>query len=228
MSALEQSLDAIIARDRAAAKKTRVQKRQAAKPAAKQVAKGPKAVKGAKPVKTVPRAAIKPALKARALAALAAEMPTTTKVMVGGLPRDINGASIKEFFNAQVGGCQSVHVAYNAQGKSTGNATVIFKTAKAAKAAVAKYQNAPIDGGKSRLTLELVIDPTKRPLAARIMANKPVARAAVKKIAAKKAPAKTTKAAKTPSKAIRAKRPAKKTLEQLDAEMADYFATNEA
>lgn len=219
MSSLEQSLDAIIAKDRAAYKKTRVANKPKAK---KPVQQGNKrAVKGGLPTK--PRAII-----ARgAAAALAARggdvLPSTTKVMVSGLPRDIAPPAIKEFFNSQVGGCQMVNLAYNAHGKSTGNATVLFKSSKAAKAAVSKYQNAPIDGGKSLLKLELVINPTNRPLSARIVANKPVTAKIVQKklsIGKKKLPTKT-------GKNIRAKKPAKKTLEQLDAEMADYFSKNE-
>lgn len=206
MSSIEQSLDAIIAKDRAANKKPRAKPLVGKKPAAKRV--------GGK-IPTTPRAK----LINKAVAGNDA-LPTTTKVMVSGMPKDITPPAIKEFFNSQVGQCQTVHLAYNAQGKSTGNATILFKTAKAAKAAVAKYQGAPIDGGKSRLTLELVIDPSRRSLASRIVANKPMAAKMVQK-KLKKAPA--TKAGKN----IRAKRPAKKTLEQLDAEMADYFSKNE-
>lgn len=129
-------------------------------------------------------------------------------------------------------------LSYNEKGNFRGIATIIFKSSKNAVAAVEKYNNAPIDGGSSKLKLELVIDPSKKPLAARITANKPAAVAA---------PAKGTKAAKATKvaqgkkeqlkeklkekrkqiqkkkAAAKPKKPVKKTAEQLDQEMSDYF-----
>lgn len=107
----------------------------------------------------------------------------------------------------------------------------MFKNAAAAKKAVEKYNGAPIDGGASKLRLELIVDPTKRPLAARIVAN---ALEQSKKAAKGKQPAKGVQAkAKQPAKPQqpkkeqpkkeKKKRPAKKTLEELDQEMTDYF-----
>lgn len=122
---------------------------------------------------------------------------------------------------------------YNEKGQFRGVATIVFKSHKNAVLAVEKYNNAPIDGGKSKLKMELIIDPSKKPLAARISANQPQPaaetaqakkkqalkekvqqkRQQLQKKAAKPAKAKTPKAAK----------PAKKTAEQLDQEMSDYF-----
>lgn len=126
---------------------------------------------------------------------------------------------------------------YNEKGQFKGIATILFRTHKSAALAVQKYNGAPIDGGSSKLTLELIIDPTKKPLATRIVANqiKPVAKpaktAATKKTVAtgtkKPAPTKQAKAAAAADKkkkGLKANR-AKKTVEQLDQEMADYFET---
>lgn len=217
-SALEQSLDAIISKDRASnPRKKLAQKKQ-------QLAKKKQAAAAAAAGASKAKAGVK---KNAAAAAVASTVLDTTKVMVSGLPRDIDFRSIKEFFNSQVGGCQNVVLAYNSQGKSTGNATVTFKSAVSAKNAVAKFQGAPIDGGKSKLTLMLVVDPTKKPLAARIVANKPL-KAKVAAVAAQKKKVQAKKVATKAGKNVRAKvRPAKKTLEQLDAEMAEYFSKNE-
>lgn len=67
-------------------------------------------------------------------------------------------------------------LSYNERGQFKGVATVIFKSNKNAALAVEKYHGASIDGGKGKLSLELIIDTTKKPLAARIAA-KPVQKA---------------------------------------------------
>lgn len=124
-------------------------------------------------------------------------------------------------------------LSYNEKGNFRGIATIIFKSSKNATLAVEKYNNAPIDGGATKLKLELVVDPSKKPLAARITANDP-------QVAAKAT--KATKAAVTKKEqlkeklkekrkqiqqkkkpAVKAKKPAKKSVEQLDQEMTEYF-----
>lgn len=130
-------------------------------------------------------------------------------------------------------------MAYNEKGNFTGVATVIFKSSKSATLAVKKYNNAPIDGGASKLRLELIVDPTKKPLAARITANaeKNVAnngktKAQLKKdnlkakLQKKKAELKQQQVKKVEKKKTekkKAAKPEKKTAEQLDQEMSDYF-----
>ncbi|KAM3162100.1 RRM domain-containing protein [Lachancea thermotolerans] len=142
-----------------------------------------------------------------------------TKVSVEGLPRDIKQDAVREFFATQIGGIARVLLSYNERGLSTGMATITFKSGEKAKEAVKKFNGAPIDGGKSRLRLSLIVDPTKKPLASRIQAvveRKPVpARGPNKKVAAVKKQKREEKK-KQP-------KPEKKSLEQLDQEMADYF-----
>lgn len=81
------------------------------------------------------------------------------------------------------------------------------------------------------MKLELIVDPTKKPLTSRIAPNKvtgPKAagpKVANPKLAAAKAAAKANLKSKK-DKPAQAKKPAKrskKTVEQLDQEMADYF-----
>lgn len=114
-------------------------------------------------------------------------------------------------------------MSYNEKGLFKGYATIIFKSSKNAALAVEKYNGASIDGGAGKLKLELIIDTSKKPLAARITA-KPVqqvrtpkagAKAGAKKVLVKKNAVKAKKATKKPQK--------KKTVEELDQEMADYF-----
>ncbi|CAD1812160.1 RNA recognition motif family protein [Candida parapsilosis] len=161
----------------------------------------------------------KPAAAAAAAAAVPAfDLSYATKVNVTGLPKDLKQDNIREFFQSQVGGVQTVALSYNERGQFKGVATVIFKSNKNAALAVEKYHGASIDGGKGKLSLELIIDTTKKPLAARIAA-KPVQKAqAAKAIENKKKL--LVKKAKKPAKKPQQK---KKTVEELDQEMADYF-----
>jgi THO complex subunit 4 len=113
---------------------------------------------------------------------------------------------------------------YNEKGQFKGIATINFKSSNNATKAVEKYNGAPIDGGSSKLKLELIIDPTKKPLAARIAPNAP---AKAPKIAAAKQQLKQQKKKPAPAKAPQQKKKpvkkTKKTVEELDQEMADYF-----
>lgn len=118
---------------------------------------------------------------------------------------------------------QNVALSYNERGHFKGIATIIFKTNKSATLAVEKYNGAPIDGGSSKLKLELIIDPTKKPLTSRIAPNK----VANPKVLAVKAQTKANLRSKPKAKPQQQKKKpakkAKKTVEQLDQEMADYF-----
>ncbi|AMD21262.1 HEL018Wp [Eremothecium sinecaudum] len=155
-----------------------------------------------------------------------------TKVNVEGLPRDIKEDAVRDFFRSSVGGLQRVLLSYNERGNSTGMATLTFANAEKAREAVKKFNGAPIDGGKSKLRLNLIVDPTRKPLSARIApVNKgkdrvlrPVPRRdAPRKEATRRdsrAPNKKTAMAKAEK---RRSKPQKKSLEQLDQEMTDYF-----
>ena len=119
-------------------------------------------------------------------------------------------------------------MSYNEKGQFKGIATIIFKSNKSATKAVEKYNGAPIDGGSSKLKLELIIDPTKKPLTSRIAPNKAVSPKLVNpKITAAKAKAKaglkSKQKVKAPAQQKKPEKRSKKTVEQLDQEMADYF-----
>ncbi|QLL30658.1 hypothetical protein HG536_0A04740 [Torulaspora globosa] len=100
-------------------------------------------------------------------------------------------------------------------------ANITFKNGEMAKKAVAKFNGAPIDGGRSRLRLNLIIDPTQRPARSLSERIRAVAPKNVKPTSAKKGPTKKAALAKK-QKQQKPKQP-KKSLEDLDKEMADYF-----
>ncbi|KAL3231454.1 RNA annealing protein YRA1 [Nakaseomyces bracarensis] len=114
-------------------------------------------------------------------------------------------------------------------------ANVTFRNGDLAKKAVAQFSGAPIDGGKSRLRLNIVVDPSvqlqpARPLSERIRAvsrGKPNVRSNVKaqpQQVKAKGPSKKAAMAKAARKQKPKKeRQPKKNLEDLDKEMADYF-----
>ncbi|ODV61138.1 RNA-binding protein YRA1 ASCRUDRAFT_13510 [Ascoidea rubescens DSM 1968] len=162
-----------------------------------------------------------------------------TKCVVYGLPKDIKQDSIKEFFQSQIGAVQTVALSYNEKGQSKGIATIIFKNSSSAQKAVEKYNGAPLDNGASKLKIELILDPSKKPLSARIQPNAPTKPAS--NITKKNLPLKSKNSNsnyngnnnnnnnnnKLKSKGKpRTKKP-KKTLEDLDQEMTDYFSTKD-
>lgn len=133
----------------------------------------------------------------------------------------------QDFFRSSVGGLQRVLLSYNERGNSTGMATLTFANAEKAREAVKKFNGAPIDGGKSRLRLNLIVDPTRKPLAARIA---PVAKGPERSLRVARPDPAVRRDTRAPTKkAVAAKaqkrkpKPQKKSLEQLDQEMADYF-----
>lgn len=103
-------------------------------------------------------------------------------------------------------------------------ANITFKNGDMAKKAVAKFNGAPIDGGRSRLRLNLIIDPSQAP--ARSLSDR------IRAVPAKgvrpgpnnlpKGPNKKAAMAKKQKPQRPPKQP-KKSLEDLDKEMADYF-----
>lgn len=111
-----------------------------------------------------------------------------------------------------VGPVKSVQMSYTATGKSTGIATVVFRNKGDARKAHASYHNRMIDNQRP-MKVELAIDPNQ---AQSSLVNR-VAPAPVQ-------PQKR----RAPASKPRNTRPAKKTAEQLDAEMAEYKQSSTA
>ncbi|KAG8679563.1 hypothetical protein FRC12_011325 [Ceratobasidium sp. 428] len=68
------------------------------------------------------------------------------KIMVSGLPPDVNEEQIKELFQSTVGALSSVQLNFDSQGRSKGSATVIFQKKGDANKAFQQYNNRLIDG----------------------------------------------------------------------------------
>ncbi|CCK69575.1 RNA-binding protein YRA1 KNAG_0C04740 [Huiozyma naganishii CBS 8797] len=225
---LDQSLDEIIGkRPNRATSRSGGARGNGPKRATKQVNVNRRGAVG----RAVPRNVRAPA-SAVARVAKVANGSGAVKVNVEGLPRDIKQDAVREFFATHIGGVSGVLLSYNERGLSTGMANITFRNAELARRAVTKFNNAPIDNGRSRLRLNLIVSPTmqsqdlsrriqalplRAPLLRRmnVVQNKP-------KVQKVNAPNKKAAAAKKQKQQKKAK-PAKKSLEDLDKEMADYF-----
>lgn len=121
---------------------------------------------------------------------------------------------------------------------STGMANITFKNGDLAQKAVAKFNGAPIDNGRSRLRLNIIVSASTA--SAAVASQQDLSRR-IKPLPAKgrgqSVPQRNVQnRQRGPNKkAILAKRqhhrkpkPAKKSLEDLDKEMADYFEDKKA
>ncbi|KAK5042896.1 hypothetical protein LTR84_012398 [Exophiala bonariae] len=233
---LDQSLDSIIDSQKKQKRENRNRGRKVGKPQTTAAPVGG-VKKSTRPVKS----AIKPAAGATTLS-------KTSKIVVSGLPHDVNEAQIKEYFGKSVGFVKRVSLQYNQNGQSRGIADIIFSKSDAA-AKAAKDLNG--------MLIEVVVDashvpePTKaKSLADRVAyanpqrsvksdpltktsANpkaQPKSATTVKNTTAKDG-TKGRSAGKPGSKPVkrdgrRQNRPKAKTAEELDAEMTDYWGGN--
>lgn len=134
------------------------------------------------------------------------------KIIISNLPSDVTEAAVRDLMQSTVGPVKSVQMSYTATGKSTGIATVVFRNKGDARKAHASYHNRMIDNQRP-MKVELAIDPNQ----ARSSLVNRVAPAPVQ-------PQKK----RAPATKPRNPRPAKKTAEQLDAEMAEYKQSSTA
>lgn len=147
-----------------------------------------------------------------------------SKIIVSGLPHDVSEASIKDYFVKTVGPVKRVTVTYNQNGVSRGIASIIFSKPDTAAKAAKELNGTLVDGRPMKV--EVVVDATHAP---QVAAPKPLSERVTQSKAQPK-PATATKNAAAgrrgrgrPKKA----RQPKKSAEELDAEMADYFAGSE-
>ncbi|KIW64435.1 hypothetical protein, variant [Phialophora macrospora] len=217
---LDQSLDSIIDSQKKAKRETR--RRKVGKPTGTTAPVGG-VKKATRPVKS----AIKPATGAAAQA-------RSSKIVVSGLPFDVNEAQIKEYFGKSVGNVKKVSLQYNQTGQSRGIADIIFSKPDSAAKAAKDLNGMLVD--KRPMKIEVVVDashvPTPAPvksLAERVAANpkaQPKSATATKKVAGKDgAKGRPVGKAGKPKRG-RNSRPKAKTAEELDAEMTDYWGGN--
>ncbi|GMK57321.1 hypothetical protein CspeluHIS016_0401550 [Cutaneotrichosporon spelunceum] len=154
-----------------------------------------------------------------AAAAPAGAKPVTadaTKIIISNLPTDVTEPQVRDLMQSTVGPVRTLHMAYTANGKSSGSATVIFKNRGDANKAHSTYHNRMVDNQRP-MKVEIAIDPNAvaSSLAARVAAV-PAAK-----------PASRSSSAPRGRRAPRARppRPAKKSAEDLDAEMEAYKTT---
>ncbi|PMD27637.1 hypothetical protein NA56DRAFT_615502 [Hyaloscypha hepaticicola] len=154
------------------------------------------------------------------------------KILVSGFPKDINEPMIKEYFVKTIGPVKRVELSYGPGGASRGIANIVFVRSESATKAVAECNGIPVDG--KPIKVELIIDasrakaiPAPKGLSERITSQpKPQPKSA--------ATTKGTGATRGRGKAGRGKgtarsaRPAKKTAEELDSEMVDYWQAGAA
>ncbi|KAL1969671.1 hypothetical protein VTN77DRAFT_8224 [Rasamsonia byssochlamydoides] len=147
---------------------------------------------------------------------------TESKIIVSGLPPDVNEANIKEYFSKSAGPVKKVMLTYNQNGTSRGIASITFSRPDTAAKAAKELNGLLVDGRPMKI--EVVLDATHAP---QIPAPKPL----TERVAQAKAQPKPATAAKPGARRGRG-RPRrgrgagnrKKTVEELDAEMVDYFA----
>ncbi|KAG9996994.1 hypothetical protein KCU78_g17166, partial [Aureobasidium melanogenum] len=146
---------------------------------------------------------------------------------------------LQEYFTQAVGPVKKVLLNYNKNGRSVGVATIIFSQAQSAAEAAKKLDSVKVDGKPMKIEVILGAKYAPAPAAPkslgdRIQApkakkenNKPKSAAAAPKPATAGA-AGATKASGRAGRKARAGRPKPKTVEELDAEMSEYFDPNAA
>ncbi|KAF7122587.1 hypothetical protein CNMCM5793_000612 [Aspergillus hiratsukae] len=156
---------------------------------------------------------------------------TESKIMVSGLPSDVNEGNIKEYFSKSAGPVKRVMLTYNQNGTSRGIASIVFSKPDTAAKAAKELNGLLVDGRPMKI--EVVVDASHAPS---VPAPKPLGER-VAQVKSQPKPATAAKAANTArgrgarrgrrGGARSSNRPKPKTVEELDAEMVDYFAGNE-
>ncbi|QIW99830.1 hypothetical protein AMS68_005348 [Peltaster fructicola] len=159
--------------------------------------------------------------------------PTTgeSKIIVSGLPEDVDETQIKDYFTKTVGHVKKAMLTYGPQGRSRGVATLIFSKPGSAAEAAQQLNGVKVDGRAMRIEVVVgaknVTAAPAKTLGDRIT-SQPKSAARTKPVrgakdAPKAAAPNGAKPARGGKKSGRAGRPKPKTSEELDAEMQDYF-----
>ncbi|KAK3315012.1 hypothetical protein B0H66DRAFT_330518 [Apodospora peruviana] len=219
---LDQSLDEILSTQRRTVKKGRVTRRTPA---------------GARPATTAPAGGIqknKPARNAgKPTPAKGSGLVGESKIVVSNLPKDVSEGQIKEYFQQSVGQVKKVELSYGPGGASRGIAHVTFHHADGASKAFSTLNGLLIDNRPVKVEIVVAsadLIPQPKTLGQRISQPKvqPKSAATVKHGAngnTKGDPAAGKGVKKPVARRGKNSRPAKKTAEELDSEMADYFET---
>ncbi|KAG9040935.1 hypothetical protein FS837_012946 [Tulasnella sp. UAMH 9824] len=158
-------------------------------------------------------------------------VPGGNKIIISNLPLDVSEREVTELFSTTVGAVKECTINYDHAGHSKGSASVIFNRSGDALQAYNQYNNRLIDG-KRTLRIEIVVDPSRGPpapsLASRVGGEREPRDARMTDASAPR-----RGEGRGPRRGRggrggrnRDERP-KKTVEDLDAEMEDYNATND-
>ncbi|TXB98165.1 hypothetical protein FocTR4_00013192 [Fusarium oxysporum f. sp. cubense] len=221
---LDQALDDITQAQRRSARRRPNQRRGAGRPAV------------AAPVGGIQKST-KPARGTGAKPAPAKATPTNSdsKIIVSNLPKDVSEQQIKEYFIQSVGPIKRVELSYGPNSQSRGIANVTFHKSDGASKAFQKLNGLLVDNRP--IKIEIVVGaaqadkviPTVKTLAERTTQPKAQPKsAAADKHNAGAAKGAAAKGAAGKKRRGRNSRPAKKTQEELDSEMADYFDASAA
>ncbi|KAK0277452.1 RNA-binding RNA annealing protein [Friedmanniomyces endolithicus] len=158
--------------------------------------------------------------------------PGDSKIIVSNLPFDITETQLKDFFTKAVGAVKKVLLSYGPNGRSRGEATVIFNKSTKAIEAQEAFNGVKVDDKAMRVEIvggSAASVAQAKTLADRMAKPKNAARENTKANVAKTAGPKPAAANGAPAgrrekkKSGRAGKPKAKTADELDAEMADYF-----
>ncbi|KAI1388906.1 uncharacterized protein F4822DRAFT_261839 [Hypoxylon trugodes] len=222
---LDQSLDEIVSTQRrAAGGRRRVPRRSAGR------ATTAAPVGGVQKTSKPPRAAATKQVPAKAGGGNG-----ESKVVVSNLPKDVNEGQIKVYFSTSVGPIKRVELSYGPNSVSRGIATVTFAKPDGASRAFNALNGLLVDNRP--IKIEIVVSaakaaeiaPPAKTLTERITQPKAQPKSAAndkKKEAAGKAAGAGAGTRGRKRRPARNGRPTKKTAEELDSEMADYFDAN--
>lgn len=217
---LDQSLDEILSNQRRAAGQ---QRRRSTR----------RVITTSRPTPTAPAGGIH---KARPLRNASKSAPAKafgavgeSKIMVSNLPKDVSEGQIKEYFQQSIGQVKRVELSYGPGGVSRGIAHVSFHHADGASKAFSALNGILIDNRPVKV--EVIVSsadliPQPKTLSQRVSHQPkihPKSAAVVKNANGAKGGPAAKPANKKPLRRGRNSRPAKKTAEELDSEMADYF-----
>ncbi|TKA83627.1 hypothetical protein B0A55_00450 [Friedmanniomyces simplex] len=162
--------------------------------------------------------------------------PGDSKIIVSNLPFDISETQLKDFFTKAVGAVKKVLLSYGPNGRSRGEATVIFSKSTKAAEAQKQFNGVKVDDKAMRVEIvggsaasvaqaKTLADRMAKPKnAARENTKAAVAKTGAAKTGAAKPAANGAPAGRREKKTSgRAGKPKAKTADELDAEMADYF-----
>ncbi|KAJ5101966.1 mRNA export protein mlo3 [Penicillium alfredii] len=143
---------------------------------------------------------------ANAVHPASAAATASSKIIVSGLPADVSEANIKEYFTKSAGPVKKVMLTYNQNGTSRGIASIIFGKADTAAKAAKDLNGLLVDGRPMKKS-----QPKPATAAKPANANRGRGR-----------PAARGRRGRNPG------RGKPKTVEELDAEMVDYFSNENA